>query len=538
MESRVRNKEKSLILNKASSRCVGKTLFNVDSAEFSGGPPTSGPIPLKEGSTLRFISESLDISVTEGSVDVTIEIPTGYAGDTGPQGNTGDTGPQGIQGNTGPQGSQGIQGNTGDTGPQGIQGNTGPGLTGGIVNYIPKYSSATNIIPSDVHVSGLYNILKNTDMMIGMNPVKQTVSFGSPLDVTTALGATNSVYMGYGSQSISPINVGSDAVVIGYNAANIARRVLKSAIVGSTLLTGDLDIVNSVNIGYGSFKNTTPTFDDNVCIGYNIAPTTTTSFSANVLVGNRTCNSITGLFCGGNTCIGNASAQAATSLDGNVLIGSDMLKGLVSASDNVIIGGGHNPGILPSLLTSVTNSIIIGTTGINALSLSGVINDSTYIGNIFPSPVVGVPVVVSPTDQLGITPSAQRFKHDIIDMGDTSFIYGLTPRKFKFIESMDSTQTEQHGLIAEEVEQVPGANFLVVYDGDIVNYPPFGKTLSVRYDTLSVLLLNELIKIKPTVQKLEQENAELKSSITLIMRMYEALNQKVDSLPTNTETLR
>ena len=51
---------------------------------------------------------------------------TGAAGPTGPKGDTGDTGPQGAQGIQGIQGPAGPQGETGVQGPQGVQGETGP----------------------------------------------------------------------------------------------------------------------------------------------------------------------------------------------------------------------------------------------------------------------------------------------------------------------------------------------------------------------------------------------------------------------------
>lgn len=79
---------------------------------------------------------SADVSITgsAGSQVLSLTIPRGDVGATGPQGvkgDTGDTGPQGIQGLTGPQGPQGIQGVKGDTGPTGPTGPTGAtGATG------------------------------------------------------------------------------------------------------------------------------------------------------------------------------------------------------------------------------------------------------------------------------------------------------------------------------------------------------------------------------------------------------------------------
>lgn len=64
-----------------------------------------------------------EASATYSSGVLTLNLPRGIKGDTGP---AGPTGAQGPKGDTGPQGPQGIQGETGLQGPQGIQGERGP----------------------------------------------------------------------------------------------------------------------------------------------------------------------------------------------------------------------------------------------------------------------------------------------------------------------------------------------------------------------------------------------------------------------------
>ncbi|MDQ0417802.1 hypothetical protein J2Z48_001986 [Croceifilum oryzae] len=132
------------------SFATGGTLFVVQ-----GNSGASGTVPLGFGDTLNFISNALEISVTPGSANVRLDVPTGASGAianiiksildqfgftgltglagttgltgvTGPQGDTGPLGPQGPQGDTGPLGPLGPQGDTGPLGPQGPQGDTGP----------------------------------------------------------------------------------------------------------------------------------------------------------------------------------------------------------------------------------------------------------------------------------------------------------------------------------------------------------------------------------------------------------------------------
>lgn len=123
-----------------STGSVGPTgpasTFFVNTIDDMGGVIT-GPLPVTNGDTISFQSNTLDISVVPGSVIVQIEYvgETGPTGPTGIQGPQGAQGPQGIQGPTGvagaqgpigPQGVVGPQGPIGPAGPQGLQGNDGP----------------------------------------------------------------------------------------------------------------------------------------------------------------------------------------------------------------------------------------------------------------------------------------------------------------------------------------------------------------------------------------------------------------------------
>ena len=80
--------------------------------------------------------------------------------------------------------------------------------------------------------------------------------------------------------------------------------------------------------------------------------------------------------------------------------------------------------------------------------------------------------------------SSERFKENIKDLElDSSKIYDLNPVSFNW--KPDRGGKEDFGLIAEEVIEI--LPLLAVTDKD-------GKPFSVRYDVLSVLLLNELQK--------------------------------------------
>ena len=91
---------------------------------------------------------------------------------------------------------------------------------------------------------------------------------------------------------------------------------------------------------------------------------------------------------------------------------------------------------------------------------------------------------------LGSNTSSRRYKEDIKDMPDTSWIYNLRPVDFKWKES----DTRGWGLIAEEVEDVEKR--LVTYDED-------GLADSVTYSKLIPLLLKTVQEQNERIKALE-----------------------------------
>jgi hypothetical protein len=104
-----------------------------------------------------------------------------------------------------------------------------------------------------------------------------------------------------------------------------------------------------------------------------------------------------------------------------------------------------------------------------------------------------VDVVVNSSGRLGVgPPSSARFKRDVHDMGEASSkLLKLRPVTFRYKEHPQAIR--QYGLVAEEVAKVP----------ELVAYGPDGKALTMRYSTLSAMLLNELPK---QTRKLDQQN--------------------------------
>jgi hypothetical protein len=165
---------------------------------------------------------------------------------------------------------------------------------------------------------------------------------------------------------------------------------------------------------------------------------------------------------------------------------------------------GYNVG---GLTTTGSNNIYIDGNGLSPANESNAIRIGNTQTTCFVQGIRGVSVpgglnvFCRPDGQLGTSTSSIRFKHDVEKMGDVSEkIYELNP--VSFVYNMDETNSIQYGLIAEEVDAVLPE--LVAYEED-------GTPLTVRYEVLPVLLLNEMHKQKAEIelQKVMLENHDI-----------------------------
>ena len=154
----------------------------------------------------------------------------------------------------------------------------------------------------------------------------------------------------------------------------------------------------------------------------------------------------------------------------NTAIGSNALSNMGN------IGLGNDAG---ANVTTASNVTCIGALGAN-------VDNSCYIGRIFGAGVSGgsVAVFVGSDGKPGTNVSSRRFGQHIEPMEKASeAILALNPVAFHY--RSDKTNTAQFGLIAEEAAEVNPD--LVVRDKD-------GELLSVRYDAVNAMVLNEFLK--------------------------------------------
>ena len=121
-------------------------------------------------------------------------------------------------------------------------------------------------------------------------------------------------------------------------------------------------------------------------------------------------------------------------------------------------------------------------------------------------------VGITADGQQGVRASSARFKSEIKPMDKASeAIAALKPVAFRYRKDVDPIGTPQFGLVAEDVAKV--APDLVACDAD-------GKPLTVRYDEVNAMLLNEFLKehrkVKEqtaTIEQQERRLAELERAI-------------------------
>jgi hypothetical protein len=206
-----------------------------------------------------------------------------------------------------------------------------------------------------------------------------------------------------------------------------------------------------------------------------------------------------------NTAIGYEAALNDATGNNNIAIG-------YQAAYNVSSGNSNNIHIGNLGLASDNTVIWIGTEGTQTITkIAGIYGEAIDTPNLL--------VCIDGTGRLGTgncssTPSSRRFKEQIADMGDASSkLLQLRPVTFLYKPQYDDgSHALQYGLIAEEVAKL--------YP-EMVGYDKDGQPSSVKYQSLTPMLLNEVQK---QVQLQQQENRKLEQQ----NRKLEEQNRKLE----------
>jgi Chaperone of endosialidase len=206
-----------------------------------------------------------------------------------------------------------------------------------------------------------------------------------------------------------------------------------------------------------------------------------------------------------NTAAGFEALHGNTTGDSNTASGYHALYSNTTGSSNIAIG--ESAGIN---LTTGSNNIDIGARGVAGESNKIRVgkqgtHNGTFIAGISGVAVMGSQVVVNPSGKLGVAASSKRFKEEIRLMDEASeALLALKPVMFHYKKELDPDGTAQFGLVAEDVEKV---------NPDLVVRDEEGNVMSVRYDAVNVMLLNEFLKEHKKVEEQQATIAELKKAI-------------------------
>jgi hypothetical protein len=334
-----------------------------------------------------------------------------------------------------------------------------------------------------------------TDIVLDMNGY-----FAAPTDLNgnTAIGTgalanntTGFTNTAIGDNALSANTTGGDNMASGEGALqNNTTGNFNTASGQGALYSNTTGNSNTATGNNALTHNTTGV--DNTGIGYYaLYYNTTGDFNAasglEALV-----NNTTGSY---NTATGNAALQTNTTGNNNIAMG-------YYAALNVSPGNSNNIHIGNQGTSSDSAVIKIGTAGTQT---------STYIAGISGASVSGgAAVYVNGSGQLGTILSSRRFKEQITDIGDASSkLFQLRPVNFSYKQQYDDgTHLLQYGLIAEEVAKVFPE--MVAYDND-------GQILTVKYQLLTPMLLNEV----------QKQNAQLRGQAQVIQLQQEQ-NRKLE----------
>ena len=331
-------------------------------------------------------------------------------------------------------------------------------------------NTATGVRALFSNTGGTYNAAYGYASLYDNTTGSFNTAYGSVALANNTEGVRNTAT---GYAALNRNIVGNYNTAYGYAALYRNDQSYNTAIGYASLYNNTAGIGNTA-IGHAALYNH-DFFGYNTAIGY-AALYNGASGEENTAIGYRA------LYHGGGSYIGE-----------NTAIGSRALYNNTSGDNNIAVG--HEAG---SNVTTANNVIAIGALGVNT-------SNSCFIGNIWNKPGGSQAVYVNSGGKLGVIASSARFKDEIKPINQASeVIYGLKPVSFRYKSEIEPARPLGFGLIAEEVEKI---------NPDLVSRDKDGKPLSVRYDQVNAMLLNEFLKEHRTVQELKKEVAALAATV-------------------------
>jgi len=334
----------------------------------------------------------------------------------------------------------------------------------------------------------------------GTHHIENTAAGESALNAVT----TGNYNAAFGNYALEKNTEGSHNTAAGFFALNTNTTGADNAAFGYTALNFNTTGHDNTAVGCYALESDS--------LGHSNAALGSHALTANTTGIENTASGAKSLFSnktgGQNTAVGFYSLYQGTG-SRNTAIGMRALNYLSTGEDNIALGyeagyniaaGGGNIEIGAQGDKDDAQTIRLGTQGTQKQAFIAGIFGATASG--------GVPVVITPTGQLGTVTSSARFKRDIRDMGNvTATLMALRPVTFEYRPDLDPANTPQYGLIAEEVAKVAPA--LVVRDAAQQPY-------TVRYDAVNAMLLQQVQQQQRTIADQQKALQELSARVAAL----------------------
>src|SRR4029077_6797296 len=157
--------------------------------------------------------------------------------------------------------------------------------------------------------------------------------------------------------------------------------------------------------------------------------------------------------------------------------------------------------------------------GENIVGVAGESN-VTRIRNIgSTAPSNGVFFSVGAGGKLGFQVSSRRYKDNIKPMDRASeALFALKPVSFRYKQEIDPARSPDFGLIAEDVATV---------NPDLVARDEEGNIITVRYQAVNAMLLNEFLKEHKKVEEQERKVQEQAATTTKLESTIAKQNEMI-----------
>jgi trimeric autotransporter adhesin len=317
---------------------------------------------------------------------------------------------------------------------------------------------------------------------------------------TTGIGNT-----AIGDSALLANGSGASNTAVGVSALRNNVSGTKSTAVGHDALSQN-NANDGTAVGYQALLSNTTGIDNTAC-GFQALYTNTAGYY-NTAVGAGSLFHNNGTQ---NTAVGNGALNSNTSGTGNTAIGFLALKKNTTGLDNTAIGyqplqsnisGRWNVAIgiyAGSYITGDGNVCIGSAYGVGGMS------NTTWISNIASTAQPNsVYVTVGSDGKLGYQSSSRRYKDEIKPIDEASeAIFALQPRSFRYKKEADPARSLDYGFVAEEVAAV---------NPDLAVRDEEGKIITVRYNAINAMLLNEFLKEHRKVEEQQATITELKAA--------------------------